>query len=260
MLYRVKKGSAVALLVIMMCISQMASATLVERAGGQAFYDTVLDITWLTNVNLAQSEDFGVAGIRASGLMTLDTANEWIGAMNSAGYLGLDTWRLPSITPINGAMFNRNWSVDGSTDRAQNVSAAGSAFAGSTASEIAHLYFNTLGNISKKDVSGGDTPCSDPTVSCLSNTGPFTGLLNEAGLNNSRTWSSANPFEDGKVMFFNFNGNQNEVLPNELIIGSAWAVASGDALVPIPAAVWLFASGIGLLVGWNRKQQVRIAT
>ena len=57
--YRAKKWPAAALLAIMMSVSQMASAALVERAGGQAFYDTVLNITWLTNANLAQSENFG---------------------------------------------------------------------------------------------------------------------------------------------------------------------------------------------------------
>jgi hypothetical protein len=251
MYYRVKKWPAAALLAIMMSVSQMASAALVERAGGQAFYDTVLNITWLANANLAQTENFGVSGVKESGFMTLETANEWISAMNSASYLGLDAWRLPSITPINGSEFVLDWSEDGSTDRARNLSAAGTVFAGSTASEMAHLYFNTLGNISTRDTSGDLTSCGDPAVSCLTNTGPFTGLINQ------HYWSDMSPLGNGEVLFFSFNGYQNEVLPDELTLGGAWAVASGDVLVPIPAAVWLFASGLGFL-GWKRKQQVRM--
>jgi hypothetical protein len=224
------------------------NATLVERAGGLAYYDTALDITWVSNANLAQTENFGVAGIKESGFMTLDIAHEWIDAVNTAGYLGLNAWRLPSITPVNGSAFSLDWSEDGSTDRSRNLSAPGSAFAGSTASEMAHMYFNTLGNISSADINGDPTSCGDPAASCLNETGPFSGLINQ------RFWAEVDPFDSGEVLFFSLNGFQDQVLPGELVLGGAWAVATGDALVPIPAAVWLFASGLGLL-GWKGKRK-----
>jgi hypothetical protein len=64
-----------------------AHAALESRLGGQAVYDTDLNITWLADSNLAASNTFGVSGINADGSMTWDTAQTWIGAMNAANYL-----------------------------------------------------------------------------------------------------------------------------------------------------------------------------
>jgi hypothetical protein len=52
---------AIAILLILSAGS--ANAALVARVGGDAFYDTVLDITWLADANYAITEDFGVAGV-----------------------------------------------------------------------------------------------------------------------------------------------------------------------------------------------------
>ena len=45
-----------------------ANAALISRLDGQAYYDDVLDITWLTNANLAGTNSFGVDGVNG-GLM-----------------------------------------------------------------------------------------------------------------------------------------------------------------------------------------------
>ncbi|WKZ11135.1 MAG: DUF1566 domain-containing protein [Gammaproteobacteria bacterium] len=74
-----------------------ANAALLSRAGGQAYYDDVLNITWLANANLADTNAFGVTGINANGTMTWAKANEWIAAMNTAAYLGISNWRLPTV-------------------------------------------------------------------------------------------------------------------------------------------------------------------
>jgi len=82
-----------------------AQSELVPRLGGQAYYDTVLDITWLADANLAASNTFGVSGIHSWGGMTWDTAQSWLMAMNAdggTGYLGYNNWRLPTVTPVNG--------------------------------------------------------------------------------------------------------------------------------------------------------------
>ena len=42
------------------------------------------------------------------------------------------------------------------------------------------------------------------------------------------------------------------------VSGNTSGKFAGSSVVPIPASVWLFISGIGLLFGWKRKQQVRI--
>ena len=68
----------------------------------EAYYDTVLNITWLANDNLAQTNKFGVSGINVNGAMTWDKAIEWIAAMNASGgtgYFGYNNWRLPKRIP-----------------------------------------------------------------------------------------------------------------------------------------------------------------
>src|SRR5258708_32553556 len=47
--------------------SGSAIADLQPRLGGAAVYDTDLNITWLTNANLAATNKFGTAGINADG-------------------------------------------------------------------------------------------------------------------------------------------------------------------------------------------------
>ena len=67
------------------------------RTDYQAYYDNVLNITWLANTNLAISNAFGVAGIHVNGTMSWNTAQSWIAAVNAANYLGNSDWRLPFV-------------------------------------------------------------------------------------------------------------------------------------------------------------------
>ena len=197
----------------------------------QAYYDDVLDITWAADANINGSDTW---------------ANQVAWAANLV-IDGVTGWRLPTNTPINGVSFNTVFTPDGSTDVAFNVSRPGTVFGGSTASEMAHLFFNTLGNVSDHDVSGVfDDGCG--AGSCLVNTGPFTNVQSANywfGLefNSSQAWrfTTTNGFQDG------LNRSRNVF---------AWAVHSGDvSAVPVPAAVWLFGSGlIGLLGVAKRKK------
>ena len=153
----------------------------------EAYYDTVLDITWLADARLAASETFGVEGINEQGRMYWDTAVAWIEALNAAGgtgYLGIDTWRLPNDTPLDPVAFpdyNLNFSGDGSTD---------GGYAGpegwSSASELGHMYYVTLGNLQICDVIPETGRCRItrnredsapiPEELGLVNTGPFENL------------------------------------------------------------------------------------
>ncbi len=47
----------------------------VSLLGGQAYYDTVLDITWLAGANLAASNTFDVVIVNGGGNMTWDGIN-----------------------------------------------------------------------------------------------------------------------------------------------------------------------------------------
>ena len=88
-------------------LASTAHADLVSRMGGQAVYDTDLNITWIADANLALTNQFGLAlseselpiapnTVGSTGLVTWDNANAWIAGMNAANYLGFDDWRATS--------------------------------------------------------------------------------------------------------------------------------------------------------------------
>lgn len=241
-----------------------AQAALLGRAaltpGGsdyQAYYDDVLNITWLADANLADTNDFGVTNY--GGKMHWVPAQSWLGAMNAANYLGASNWRLPTMNWINGSSVNGYESYDGSTDFGWNISAPGTLYAGSTASEMAHLFYNTLGNVGEYDVSGAPTGCSGTSPWCLTNTGPFVNLM-PASDNSccARGYWAGSPTDVGNTwvgMVFSFGSGRQT---NDLKNGNSdyvWAVSDGDMLAPVPAppAVWLFGSALGLM-GWMRRK------
>ena len=70
-----------------------ANATLLSRSGGQAYYDDVLNITWLGDANHAQTTYHD-----SDGWMTWHEAQTWIDSLNAeggTGHLGANDWRLP---------------------------------------------------------------------------------------------------------------------------------------------------------------------
>jgi hypothetical protein len=246
-----------------LCLATVpAQAALLGRAaltpGGtdyQAYYDDVLNITWMADANLAASNSFGVIGIGYSGAMAFSKANEWIAAMNTAAYLGTSDWRLPTIRPVNGSTFNYSISMNGSTDRGYNLSEQDTPYAGSTASELAYMFYNNLNKMS------------------LCN--PVGATAERCGIQRSRTAGVANtvsnyyphsfyasqlgeplPIADyGSRVFLSFEFDEGEQLLHGDGGGYAWAVRDGDMLapVPVPASVYLFGSALGLMGVMRRR-------
>lgn len=78
-------------------------------ADKQTVYDPVTNITWLANANIAATTSFGIAPckdqaapkpcVNADGAMNLDSATQFIAAMNSTAYLGQRNWQLPPSDP-----------------------------------------------------------------------------------------------------------------------------------------------------------------
>jgi hypothetical protein len=68
----------------------------------QAYYDDVLNITWLADATVARTNQFGPSGIDSGGYMTWAIAQNWIAAMNSASYLDVSDWRLPTASDTAG--------------------------------------------------------------------------------------------------------------------------------------------------------------
>lgn len=223
--------------VTVLLIGSASQAALLSRAGGQAYYDTVLNITWLADANLADTNDFGVTGINANGTMTWAKANEWIAAMNSANHLGVSNWRLPAVTDPGTP--GCTWAYTG-TECGYNVILS--------TGEMAHLFYSTLGNTGYYDTSGAETGCSPLSPYCLTNTGPFSNL--QPNFYYSGTTYAPNPsfawhfrfslgvqyWNDGDAPYY------------------AWAVSPGDIeVVPVPAAVWMLGSALGVLGLIRRK-------
>lgn len=216
----------------------------------EAYYDTVLDITWLADANYAQT-----SGFDADGRMSWSVAGNWA---TSHTYGGYDTWRLPTLGPVNGPTFNTTLSYDGSTDRSYNLSAFGSAYAGSTASEMAHMYYVTLGNTGAFTTTGVGTGCvgSGPD-NCLTNSGTFSNLKADF----ASYWTGYPYVNPGYAWYFSFTNGIQSGGATSSGVGYAWLVSSGDlgvaipaSTVPLPAAAWLFGSGLlGLIATTWRK-------
>jgi hypothetical protein len=205
----------------------------------EGWYDTVLKITWLADADYART-----SGFDQDGKLAWTGANTWAAGLTIDGIMG---WRLPQTGPVDGVAIDYAQSNDGSTDNGFNISAPGSAYPGSTGSELAYMFYNTLGNLGRLDLSG-NTQAGYGLV----NTGPFSNL--HADL----YWSGARYALTSSAWDFNFIGGfQGSNLQTSTFY--AWLVHDGDvgaAIVPIPAAAWLFVSGLLGLIGVARRRNV----
>lgn len=209
-------------------ISLSANAALVSRLNGQAVYDTDLDITWLADAGLAATNNFGVSGITAtgpyaSGTMNWATAQNWIGAMNTANYLGYSDWRLPAtLQPDPTCGFQ-----SGDDSFGWNC----------TGSELGHLFYNELGGAAGSTIEATHN----------ANFGLFQNIQSYY------YWSGTIYAQDPSYSwYFSFYDGGQGPVDNDYTI--AWAVRTGDvATVPLPAAFWFFGSGLIGLFGFMRR-------
>ena len=226
-----------------------SNAALLDRGGG-LIYDTVLDVTWLQDANYARTQ--GIGG--RLGRMPWADAMAWVDQLvyhDVVRNLTLSNWRLPSIAPLNGVRFRFATSTSGNTDDGYNISAPGTRYAGSTASELAYMYYNNLGNIGRCPITGWNDCLTTPVDL---NPGPFINLFGAVYWFNSKESLPFAPVDAwGLDMGFQYgaqggyNGNRG---------GAAWAVMDGDValvdggggppgLIPEPGTIALL--GLGML-------------
>ncbi|HEY9198404.1 MAG TPA: VPLPA-CTERM sorting domain-containing protein [Gammaproteobacteria bacterium] len=204
-------------------------------ATAEAYYDNALNITWLADANYAHT-----SGYSAQGWMSWNTATAWATALEINGIAG---WRLPTTVDVNN---------DGA-DYSDLYQGMDTGFNITTHSEMSHMFYETLGNTAWYDTTGAATGCTAPDY-CLSNTGPFSNLLAE------NYWSSTVIVTYYSVWGFTFGtGGQGDL--TMFSDNYAWAVHDGDIglaipSVPVPAAVWLFGSGLLGFVSVAKRNEV----
>lgn len=236
------KDLTCALIYASIFISTFSHAALVGRdldgnlATFEAYYDDVLDITWLADANSAQT-----SGYDADGRMNWVDANSWAENLTLGGY---SDWRLPNIVDVdnNGCVYDLsgidcpphvyaspedvgndgcNLSFSGGTDCGFNVD--------TSTGEMASLFYDTLSNLN-----------------FLVNGGPFSNVQTDV-------YWSATEYAPVTTRAWDFNfGNGLQYGSYKSVSHYAWAVHTGDvgaSVVPVPAAAWMFGLGLIGLVG-----------
>jgi len=204
--------------------SGSVQADLLAREGGMV-YDTDLDITWLADANYAKT-----SGYDADGLMNWADSNAWAEQLNFGGF---NDWRLP-FNPL----------VDSTCDNSAEVGGVVMDMGfGCTASEYAHLY-NELGGVSYSSVLDSKDPDLDL----------FINIQADELVVSDGYWASEIVGLSYIDNHFHFNDGFQRYF-DSLTEMNAWAVRDGDvAVVPVPAAVWLFSAGLLGLIGVARRK------
>ncbi len=204
-------------------MASSANAALIGRlaatlGGGdyQAYYDDVADITWLADTNYAQTS--GYAAAHATG--GLNFGSNSILADGRMGWGAANAWAAQlTVGGVSGWRLTKGNACSGYN---------------CTGSEIGDLFYNTLGN----------------TAGFLWSYGPFSNIQSDY------YWTDTEfVFSTDIAWAVNFSVGDRS-LGNKNIGLFAWAVHPGDvgaSAVPVPAAVWLFGSGLIGLVSVARR-------
>jgi len=187
--------------------------------GPEAFYDAAHDITWLRAAS--------------ANIMNWSTAKAWA-EMDRYGVSG---WRLPTV--VDKGNDGGNWGVDG-TDMGYNVDTSKA-----TGSELAHLFYDVLGNKAYYTTAGSPQPDFG-----LKTTGDFQGLLS------GYYWSGSDyPAGVASAWLFQMSdGGQGWTYKSGAY--NVLAVRDGDVTaVPEPATYASLLAGLGALALLRRRRQ-----
>ncbi len=259
---------------LLILLSLNTEAALHDRGAG-LIYDDVLDVTWLTDTDYASSTltASGVNDIISNNTLVFNDGHEltntdffivqsngagdaglmkWWGAMawtdqleyfDSARGVTYTDWRLPTVSPVNGGTFDTVFSNNGTTDNGYGSVGFNS--------EFRHMFYNNLGNlgICLPDGSGSSATCETQDGWGLNNRGSFVNLQTQTYWSNTELGAEVWAFDFG----VGFQGLKTESNRNNQL--HAWAVRDGDvaAVVPVPASMWLFISGLVGIFNFSRR-------
>lgn len=198
------------------------NAVAATDASAVYLYDTALNVTWLRDADV-------------SGAMDWDTATNWADNLNTgSGSNTISDWRLPTMA-ANPTIFH---SYDGSTSQGYNVP--------TSSSEMASLFFKTLGNKSYHDTSDQFQPGYG-----LTNTGSFQHFYDFT------YWLGTEyaPLPDNAWYFTTGFGYQAAYYKTSQF--HAMAVRNGDVLlapVPEPETYMMLLLGLGAIGALTRRR------
>jgi len=204
-------------------VTTNANAALVGRLaatdGGtdyQAYYDTEADLTWLADANAAGTS------------MNWADANAWAAGLDVAGVTG---WRLAdTLQP------------DASCSYQFDVSYGYNC----TGSEMGNLFYNVLGGIAGSSI----TTTHNMNYDLFSN-------VQSGDYWSATEYSTNTDFAWNFTMGIEGQGGAQGSGAKPYEGDYAWAVHDGDigaSVVPVPAAVWLFGSGLIGLIGLAKRK------
>jgi len=189
----------------------------------QAYYDTEADLTWLADANAAAGSIYETVPA-VPGAINLSDSNAFVSNINISGITG---WRLPSTMQPDVSCVSNN--------------GLGSYGTNCIGSELGNLFYNVLGGIETNSISTNHNSNYD--------------LFSNIQTTNFYWSSTVYDADTDQAWFFDMDyGSQYHTVQtaNQFV----WAVHDGDiGAVPIPAAVWLFGSGLIGLVGFARRKR-----
>jgi hypothetical protein len=218
----------------MVALTGAAQAALIDRGGGM-IYDTTRNITWLADMNYAQTSGHTGTGVNANGTMTWDAATAWA---NNLVYGGFDDWRLPTLNPADTTCSN-NFNPGGGFPNQYYGT-------GCTGGELSGLFVTDLGNKANESVLNqvGDTAEQIANLALFSN------------VQSDFYWSGTEyaPSPDGAWYFGTDDGLQVDGAKSNALY--AVAVRPGDvaASVPEPQTLALALLALGATVVARRRR------
>ena len=211
-------------------VSFSADAALVSRLGGLAFYDDVADLTWLVDANAGAGTAFDTGISTTDDKMTWQNANDWAAQLTVGGVAG---WRLATTLQPDPSCSTQ--SNQGPSFPLQGVGT------GCTGSEMGNLFYNVLGGVALTSI----------TTTHNTNYDLFSDVQSDI------YWSGTE-FAPNTEQAWDFAFITGVQVPHNKgdVFSFAWAVQSGDvSAVPVPAAAWLFGSGLLGLIGVARRKK-----